>query len=735
MIKLNQYFTRIAVMGASGCLLIFLAGRYTPVTPVSIPSTIESAIGQQSGRGLKKHFSELFNNGWNELFSKTKITFSGWNIEEEGYTPSVLRYNLMAIPLAPSTEEEGASLIQSLRSHLPVTGEDTDMQMEEVITVFGELVEPVYKAFQITSKIKAKATYGGQMHDRLSKKDAEWTSSIYKWLQSTPERAAKMKGISSSAIVGKYNPLDKNHIPDKPETWLIPTWKNVSVQFYDGDGRPIELYSNIQAITAMASVYTYYTNWDDTDAFWAYAESLWDASHSYSTKISDVYYCSGCVDPNNPDFDMAELVAPKSDAGEGAEKKEAVIPTEESTEVDISAPALEQRADGASESLGQAGQDLAVMQIQNGTQTVLPEGAAQPAQVAPLSPPAAPAQPGQPSQDGSQAAEQPTSQYFQTEGDDSKESQAMLSSQVSGDNISPGQPADGQNPFESTVIAENQGEGDIIGQEQGGQTEPSLPEDILEPAGNTIPELELNEEGKFCPGHVDLTVTAKIIGLTEKNSLYNIDKTAGNPKKYSEAWHGWDAYTKTYVSQLYGQDWERKYGLTLMSLAIGKPLTSLEINNYMGMLPPDTSRERRAVVAYALNSVGKIPYYYGGKSKGPGYEVNKFSTPINPDRKGRILSGLDCSGWINWVYWSVTGNAPTVYGTSGLSHAGRGISRSELKPGDIIVVLGSSPHVVMFLSWASNDMMICIQETGEPVNNVIVSTMPARWPYYRALLD
>lgn len=54
------------------------------------------------------------------------------------------------------------------------------------------------------------------------------------------------------------------------------------------------------------------------------------------------------------------------------------------------------------------------------------------------------------------------------------------------------------------------------------------------------------------------------------------------------------------------------YGLVSSEFALGNPLTPAEIASYLDLLPEDLSPERRAVITCALNSVGKIPYYYGG---------------------------------------------------------------------------------------------------------------------------
>ena len=108
---------------------------------------------------------------------------------------------------------------------------------------------------------------------------------------------------------------------------------------------------------------------------------------------------------------------------------------------------------------------------------------------------------------------------------------------------------------------------------------------------------------------------------------------------------------------------------------------------------------------------------------------------VESDVDGRILKGLDCSGWINWVYWSVTGEPLAGQSTSSLALCGRPIKREELQPGDIVLKTGTGAHVVMFLEWAENGQMLVIHESSTAVNNVTLKVMEADWPYYRNLLD
>ena len=239
----------------------------------------------------------------------------------------------------------------------------------------------------------------------------------------------------------------------------------------------------------------------------------------------------------------------------------------------------------------------------------------------------------------------------------------------------------------------------------------------------------------YCPGHIDIYVTIKIRGIDDKNGLFKADTIGNDPANFTDKWQGWTEERIAVARKLNSQDWLEEYGLSISSINLNNPLTAEEIQNYLGLLTNDISELRRSVIEFALSSVGKVPYYWGGKPSGTGYSSNHFNTLISPDSRGRILKGLDCSGWINWVYWSVTGHSLAGQSTGTLVGCGRKISRADLKPGDIIIRVGDDAHVVMFLCWAEDGDFYAIHETGGVINNVTVSKMTANWPYYRSLAD
>lgn len=252
--------------------------------------------------------------------------------------------------------------------------------------------------------------------------------------------------------------------------------------------------------------------------------------------------------------------------------------------------------------------------------------------------------------------------------------------------------------------------------------------------GETINETETSPPSP-CPGHVDLHVKAVISGLSDsENGLFSLD-TLGAVKNDSVQWPGWTEETKKYAINLAEQDWTEAYGLTLTPAFTSNPLSYEEIQNYMNRLPENLSQSRTKLIYYALSSVGRVPYYWGGKPACAGYERNNFGSLAEPDEKGRTLKGLDCSGWISWIYWSAIQKRLSSESTAGLASLGTPINREDLQPGDIILKTGDEGHVVMFLCWEKDGDMMVIHESSALVDNVTVTKMNANWPHIRKLID
>lgn len=120
---------------------------------------------------------------------------------------------------------------------------------------------------------------------------------------------------------------------------------------------------------------------------------------------------------------------------------------------------------------------------------------------------------------------------------------------------------------------------------------------------------------------------------------------------------------------------------------------------------------RKYILSTGLSLVGKVPYFWGGKS-GPGWN-EEWNTPKVVTAEGSSSTGtirpygLDCSGFTTWVYNTALG-VNIGAGTSGQYPNTVAISEDELLPGDLGFLAESDGsgwnHALMFAGYS---------ETGE----------------------
>jgi len=84
-------------------------------------------------------------------------------------------------------------------------------------------------------------------------------------------------------------------------------------------------------------------------------------------------------------------------------------------------------------------------------------------------------------------------------------------------------------------------------------------------------------------------------------------------------------------------------------------LTQEEINQILANLPKNLSIQQTQVVEKALSLVGKVSYFWGGKSTAINWDslwgTSMTVTADGSDTTGTIRPfGLDCSGYVAWVY-------------------------------------------------------------------------------------
>lgn len=109
-------------------------------------------------------------------------------------------------------------------------------------------------------------------------------------------------------------------------------------------------------------------------------------------------------------------------------------------------------------------------------------------------------------------------------------------------------------------------------------------------------------------------------------------------------------------------------------------------------LPANLSPTRRAVVQQALSLVGKVNYFWGGKSLVLGWDsrwgqLTKVWAAGSPSTGTYRPYGLDCSGFVDWVFYNVSGGS-YVIGQGGGAEAQHWsctpISWGAAQPGDLV---------------------------------------------------
>lgn len=137
------------------------------------------------------------------------------------------------------------------------------------------------------------------------------------------------------------------------------------------------------------------------------------------------------------------------------------------------------------------------------------------------------------------------------------------------------------------------------------------------------------------------------------------------------------------------------------------PLTDAELIAFVNR--QNCNDTRKYILTTALSLVGKVPYFWGGKS-GPGWNdewnTPKLVTAAGSSSTGTIRPyGLDCSGFSTWVYSTALG-VNIGAGTSGQYPNTVAISASELLPGDLGFLAESDGsgwnHVLIFAGYSES---------------------------------
>ena len=156
-------------------------------------------------------------------------------------------------------------------------------------------------------------------------------------------------------------------------------------------------------------------------------------------------------------------------------------------------------------------------------------------------------------------------------------------------------------------------------------------------------------------------------------------------------------------------------------------LSPENVAKIMENLPADLSAERRQVVLTAYQLLGKVHYFWGGKSLIIGWD-SRWGMPMKVTAEGSSTTGtvrpfgLDCSGMVDWVFYNQSGGQYVIGHGGGASSQHSycaDISWSDAQPGDLVFYPGDS-HVGIVCGFDSSGNIMVIH-CASSENNVVMT--------------
>ena len=156
-------------------------------------------------------------------------------------------------------------------------------------------------------------------------------------------------------------------------------------------------------------------------------------------------------------------------------------------------------------------------------------------------------------------------------------------------------------------------------------------------------------------------------------------------------------------------------------------LSPEELEGILVLIPENLSAQRRQVILTGAQLLGRVHYFWGGKSLVLGWD-SRWGTPTRVWAAGSPSTGtvrpfgLDCSGFVDWVFYNVSG------GTYVIGHGGGASAQhsycttipwSQAQPGDL-AFYPADHHVGIIVGYddAGN---VKIMHCASGSNNVVVT--------------
>ena len=233
----------------------------------------------------------------------------------------------------------------------------------------------------------------------------------------------------------------------------------------------------------------------------------------------------------------------------------------------------------------------------------------------------------------------------------------------------------------------------------------------------------------------DAITGTRTVSYYQKTGTQTIAPTVETIKYAECTVHPFD---NTVITTAFGIDPDAQYGNfnTTYAQAIDNMASTLKMTMYgtlnTGQPVPLTDAEmiafvsrqncspvRKQLLETALSLVGKVPYFWGGKSDAgwnDEWNTPKLVTAAGSPSSGTIRPfGLDCSGFTDWVYKTALGTS-LQSGDGGQWENSYAITAADLLPGDLGFLLNDDGagwnHVLMFAGYGEDGARMWVHSTS-----------------------
>lgn len=232
-------------------------------------------------------------------------------------------------------------------------------------------------------------------------------------------------------------------------------------------------------------------------------------------------------------------------------------------------------------------------------------------------------------------------------------------------------------------------------------------------------------------------------------------ETAADAEESTETKKAAEADAKEYRA-LSVQDYIALYGADEEETAILEKYTSTKCRQLCAIVTAskgfvrseagsDVSEERVSIVAAACSLIGKVGYFWGGKSYAIGWD-DSWGSPMTVSAEGSKSSGtvrsygLDCSGFVAWSYYNGLGGKDAGIGnhTTTQWNASEMVDSQSAKPGDLVFYhpasAGDDNHVGIVVGVNDNGSLLVVHCSSSQNGVMTGEAWSAGFQYVRSPL-